>query len=167
MGKVSFALGLGAGYVLGTRAGRARYEQIQHAAVSLTEKPQVQEAVGKVRDSLPAPLQNAVDGLVPKSSSGGSASSSSRSSSSAPSSTAAATAAAGGSFPLEEDDEVVAQTYSALRERTAEAPSTEDPGTTGGPVVVNSAAEDEDPVAQTFSAFTERSADDPATEHTR
>jgi hypothetical protein len=66
MGKLSFALGLGAGYVLGARAGRARYEQIQQAAVSLTEKPQVQEAVGKVRDSLPAPLQGTVDGLVQK-----------------------------------------------------------------------------------------------------
>jgi hypothetical protein len=125
MGKVSFALGLGAGYVLGARAGRARYEQIQHAAASLAEKPQVQEAVGKVRDSLPAPLQNAVDGIVPKSSSGGSGGGSP---SSTPSSTASPAAAAGGSFPLADDGEPgVAQTFSAFTEPTADEPETGHP----------------------------------------
>jgi hypothetical protein len=154
MGKLSLALGLGVGYVLGTRAGRARYEQIQQAATRLTERPEVQEAVGKVRDSLPAQLQGAVDGIVPRPSSGGST---------AP----AGTPSPGETFPLEDDEEVVAQTYSALRERSSAAPSTEDPGLTGGPAVVNAAAEDEEPVAQTFSAFTERTSDEPQTEHTR
>ena len=163
MGKVTFALGLGAGYVLGARAGRARYDQIQQAATRLTGRPEVQEAVGKVRDSLPSTLQSTVDGLT-KNTSGGSGPARGASSSTAPSNGAVAP---GGPFPLEEDEEVVAQTYSALRERSATQPSTEDPGATAGPVVVNAAAEDEDPVAQTFSAFTERSADEPATEHTR
>jgi hypothetical protein len=157
MGKLSFALGLGAGYVLGARAGRARYEQIQQAAVSLTEKPQVQEAVGKVRDSLPAPLQGTVDGLVQKA--GGAKATSGGSSASGPAVT--------GSFPMEDDEEVVVQTYSAMRGRSGDEPATEDPGNTAGPIPVNPAAEDEDPVAQTFSAFTERTADEPATEHSR
>ena len=162
MGKVTFALGLGAGYVLGARAGRARYEQIQQAATRLTERPEVQEAVGKVRDSLPPTLQSTVDGLTGHASSGSGPASSGAA---APPATTAASTAAGGSFPLEADEEVVAQTYSALRERTTEAPATEDPGPTGGPVVVNpAAAVDEEPVAQTFSAFTERTADEPETE---
>ncbi len=162
MGKVTFALGLGAGYVLGARAGRARYDQIQQAATKLTGRPEVQEAVEKVRDSLPPTLQSTVDGLTKTSATGGSAAKPTGRAAGVPS-----TGAAGGSFPLEEEDEVVAQTYSALRERTAEVPHTEDPGVTAGPTVVNPAAEDEDPVAQTFSAYTERTAEDPETERTR
>ncbi|RBY85288.1 hypothetical protein [Blastococcus sp. TF02A-26] len=151
MGKFSLALGLGIGYVLGSRAGHGRYEQIQQAAGRLAEKPQVQEAVGKVRDSLPAPLQDTVDGLVQKA--GGST-------------PAAPGPAVTGSFPMEDDEEVVVQTFSAMRGRSGDDPATDDPGNTAGPVPVNLAAEDEDPVAQTFSAYTERSADDPATERT-
>lgn len=154
MGKFSLALGLGVGYVLGSRAGHARYEQIQQAAVRLSGRPEVQEAVGKVRDSLPTPLQGTVEGLVPKS--GGSTG---RASAAGPTVT--------GSFPMEDDEEVVVQTFSAMRGRTGDEPATEDPGNTGGPVPMNASAEDEDPVAQTFSAFTERTADQPATEHTR
>ena len=155
MGKVSFVLGLGAGYVLGTRAGRARFEQIQQAAVSLSGRPEVQDAVGKVRESLPSSLQKTVDGLTKSTpaASGGSP----------PSGRPAST----GSYPLEDDDEVVAQTYSALRERSPAAPKTQDPGNTGGTVPVNPAAEDEDPVSQTHSAFMERTASEPETEHTR
>lgn len=157
MGKFSLALGLGVGYVLGSRAGHARYEQIQQAAVRLSGRPEVQEAVGKVRDSLPAPLQGTVDGLVQKA--GGSSAPTGGTSASGPAVT--------GSFPMEDDEEVVVQTFSAMRGRSGDDPSTEDPGNTAGPIPVNPAAEDEDPVAQTFSAFTERSADEPATEHTR
>ncbi|WP_051683975.1 hypothetical protein [Blastococcus sp. URHD0036] len=157
MGKLSFALGLGAGYVLGSRAGHARYEQIQQAAARLSGRPEVQDAVGKVRDSLPAPLQGTVDGLVQKA--GGSTAGSGGGSASGPTVT--------GSFPMEDDEEVVVQTFSAMRGRSGDEPATEDPGNTAGPVPVNAAAEDEDPVAQTFSAFTERTADEPATEHTR
>ena len=153
MGKFSLALGLGVGYVLGSRAGHARYEQIQQAASRLAERPQVQEAVGKVRDSLPAPLQGTVDGLVQKAGSG--------------SGTPAAGPTVTGSYPMEDDEEVVVQTFSAMRGRSGDEPATEDPGNTAGPVPMNASAEDEDPVAQTFSAFTERSADEPATEHTR
>lgn len=153
MGKVSFALGLGAGYVLGARAGRARFEQIQQAAVHLTERPQVQEAVGKVRESLPPTLQKTVDGLTK--------------SAPAHAGTPSAGPASSGSYPLEDDQEVVAQTYSALRGRSPEGPTTEDPGPSSGPAPVNAVAEDEDPVAQTHSAFTERTADQTETEHTR
>ena|SRR3712207_4962511 len=123
MGKLSLGLGLGIGYVLGTRAGRARYEQIQQAAARLTGRPEVQEAVGKVRESLPTPLQSAVDGLVKTPSSGGSSSggsssggSSSGGSSSGPSSRggsapATSTPPRGEDFALEDDEEVFIQPF--------------------------------------------------------
>jgi hypothetical protein len=46
--KVMFAAGLAAGYILGTRAGRERYEQIKRAARRVADNPSVQEAAGLV-----------------------------------------------------------------------------------------------------------------------
>lgn len=46
--KMMFAVGLGIGYVLGTRAGRERYEQIKRSARRVAENPTVQEAAGLV-----------------------------------------------------------------------------------------------------------------------
>ena len=48
MGKLTTVIALGAGYVLGTRAGRERYEQIKRAAASAAQRPEVQQ----VRDRL-------------------------------------------------------------------------------------------------------------------
>ena len=44
-GKIPFILGLGAGYVLGTRAGRAQYERIKSAALKVAEQPFVRTRV--------------------------------------------------------------------------------------------------------------------------
>lgn len=44
-GKIPFILGLGAGYVLGTRAGRAQYERIKSAASRVAEQPFVRTRV--------------------------------------------------------------------------------------------------------------------------
>jgi hypothetical protein len=44
--KMTFVLGLGAGYVLGSKAGKERYEQIRAAASRLQENPAVQSAAG-------------------------------------------------------------------------------------------------------------------------
>lgn len=49
-GKIAFVLGAAAGYVLGTRAGRARYEQIKRGAASVWETPVVQQGVDSVKD---------------------------------------------------------------------------------------------------------------------
>lgn len=49
-GKVGLVIGLAAGYVLGTRAGRERYEQIKSQAEKVWNKDQVQEQVEKVKD---------------------------------------------------------------------------------------------------------------------
>lgn len=43
--KLPFIIGLGAGYVLGTRAGRAQYERIKAAAARVAEKPFVRDRV--------------------------------------------------------------------------------------------------------------------------
>ncbi len=45
MKKLVFGLGLAAGYVLGTRAGRERYEQISAAAKNVWYSDQVQDAI--------------------------------------------------------------------------------------------------------------------------
>ncbi|AYF97902.1 YtxH domain-containing protein [Protaetiibacter intestinalis] len=49
-GKILFLAGLGVGYVLGTRAGRQRYEQIKAAASNLWNAPIVQKRVDDVQD---------------------------------------------------------------------------------------------------------------------
>lgn len=43
MGKLTMLAGFGAGYVLGARAGRQRYEQIRSSAQRLWQDPRVQQ----------------------------------------------------------------------------------------------------------------------------
>lgn len=50
-GKIAFVLGAAAGYVLGSRAGRERYEQIKNGAQTLWNTAPVQRGVGLVRDA--------------------------------------------------------------------------------------------------------------------
>jgi hypothetical protein len=49
-GKILFLAGLGVGYVLGTRAGRERYEQIKATASQFWNAPVVQRQVDTVQD---------------------------------------------------------------------------------------------------------------------
>jgi len=49
-GKILFAAGLAVGYVLGTRAGRERYEQLKNAARGFWNDPRVQHRVDQVED---------------------------------------------------------------------------------------------------------------------
>jgi hypothetical protein len=44
-----FAVGLGVGYILGTRAGRERYEQLVKLAHKAADSPAVQQAAGAVQ----------------------------------------------------------------------------------------------------------------------
>ena len=46
MAKLSFLAGFGAGYVLGARAGRERYEQIRRLYAHAKEDPRLQAAAG-------------------------------------------------------------------------------------------------------------------------
>jgi hypothetical protein len=58
-GNLKLLAGLAAGYVLGARAGRERYERIVEAGRRLAERPKVREVTGKVRSGLGAGLEKA------------------------------------------------------------------------------------------------------------
>jgi len=49
-GKILLVVGLGIGYVLGTRAGRERYEEMKAAASKLWNDPRVQHSVDQASD---------------------------------------------------------------------------------------------------------------------
>jgi len=49
-GKITLLVGGAVGYVLGTRAGRERYEQIKSQAQSLWGNPKVQEKASQAQD---------------------------------------------------------------------------------------------------------------------
>ena len=49
MNRMAFAAGFAAGYVVGARAGRERYEQIVKLARQAAEHPAVQQAAGAVQ----------------------------------------------------------------------------------------------------------------------
>ena len=50
MSKIMMAAAFGAGYVLGAKAGRERYEQISAKAQELWSHPKVQEQAGKAKE---------------------------------------------------------------------------------------------------------------------
>jgi uncharacterized membrane protein YebE (DUF533 family) len=54
---IKMFLGAAAGYVLGTKAGRERYEQIRKMSSKAAENPTVKRAVGTVQSKLPPALQ--------------------------------------------------------------------------------------------------------------
>ena len=49
MFRISFLTGLATGYVLGTRAGRERYEQMKKVARTVADNPTVQQAAGAIQ----------------------------------------------------------------------------------------------------------------------
>lgn len=62
-GKIAFVLGLAVGYVLGTRAGRQRYEQIKRGAQKLWDSPGVKagrDQVGGYVSDVSGNLQDSV-----------------------------------------------------------------------------------------------------------
>lgn len=67
-GKIGIVIGLAAGYVLGSRAGRERYEQIKSGYLKLWHTDPVQKQVGKAKElgkSAAFALPNALwDGAV-------------------------------------------------------------------------------------------------------
>jgi hypothetical protein len=57
--KTTFLVGFGAGYVLGAKAGRSRYEQILRQARSIMGKPAVQDATTMLKDQAGSALGSA------------------------------------------------------------------------------------------------------------
>jgi hypothetical protein len=73
-GKIALLVGGAAGYVLGARAGRERYEEITSQARSIWQSPAVQEKATQAQDfaKQKAPiLKDKVAGAAPGSASGG------------------------------------------------------------------------------------------------
>jgi hypothetical protein len=62
-GKFLFISGLAVGYVLGTRAGRKRYDQMRSTAAKVWESPGVQKQVHQVEDFVAEALGD-VPGVV-------------------------------------------------------------------------------------------------------
>jgi hypothetical protein len=60
-GNLKLLAGLAAGYILGARAGRERYERIAEATRRLAERPEVRELTGRVWSGLGAGLEKAAD----------------------------------------------------------------------------------------------------------
>ena len=51
-GRLRILLGFGAGYVLGAKAGRERYEQLKRLYENLLEHPSVRGAQGKAKEAV-------------------------------------------------------------------------------------------------------------------
>jgi hypothetical protein len=58
-GNFKLAVGLAAGYVLGARAGRERYERLAEAARNVADRPEVQQLTGRLRGSLSTAIDKA------------------------------------------------------------------------------------------------------------
>lgn len=59
--KLSLLIGLGAGYVLGARAGRERYDQLVEKAQQLWRNPRVQERSGQAQQLVKEKAGHATD----------------------------------------------------------------------------------------------------------
>lgn len=57
--KATFSVGFASGYLLGAKAGRARYDSIVRSARTLAENPAVQGAAGVLQAQLTRTLQSA------------------------------------------------------------------------------------------------------------
>ena len=64
MGKLTAALSFGAGYVLGSRAGRERFQQLKRAAVTVAQRPEVQQARKRLTTATTGKLQTGTGGLT-------------------------------------------------------------------------------------------------------
>ena len=69
MAKLSFLAGFGAGYVLGARAGRERYEQIRRGWENAKDDPRLQSLAGIAQaraDDVVASLRNKMGNDLPR-----------------------------------------------------------------------------------------------------
>jgi hypothetical protein len=67
--KLSFLAGFGAGYVLGSRAGRERYEQIRRAYAHAKDDPRLQSLAGMAQaraDDVLSSLRARMGGETPR-----------------------------------------------------------------------------------------------------
>ena len=60
-GRLGVLIGFGAGYVLGAKAGRERYEQLQRLYENVVSSPGFQQATGKAREAVGTGIEQAKD----------------------------------------------------------------------------------------------------------
>ena len=60
-GRLGVFIGFGAGYVLGAKAGRERYEQLQRLYENVISSPAFQQATGRAKDAVGTGLGQAKD----------------------------------------------------------------------------------------------------------
>lgn len=66
MKKLTLIVGVAIGYVLGSRAGRERYEQIKAGATRIAQNPQVQAATERAQDAAGQHAATVVDAAKDK-----------------------------------------------------------------------------------------------------
>src|SRR5215475_10047413 len=64
--KASFLAGMAAGYILGAKAGRERYEQIRQAAQKVADHPKVQQAANDLQQNAVQLFSSAKDKVSEK-----------------------------------------------------------------------------------------------------
>ena len=60
-GRLGVLIGFGAGYVLGAKAGRERYDQLQRLYENVVSSPAFQQATGKAKEAVGTGLEQAKD----------------------------------------------------------------------------------------------------------
>ena len=61
MSRFGFFVGFGAGYVLGSKAGRERYEQLSRLYDNVTASPAFRQLTGRARDAVGTGFEQAKD----------------------------------------------------------------------------------------------------------
>ena len=63
MGRFGFFVGFGAGYVLGSKAGRERYEQLRRLYDNVTSSPAFHQLSGRAKDAAQSGFESAKDSV--------------------------------------------------------------------------------------------------------
>ncbi|MCB8954957.1 MAG: hypothetical protein H6529_00570 [Nocardioides sp.] len=66
LSKTNLLIGFAAGYVLGSRAGRERYDQIVTGAQRFARNPKVQDAAGRAQEAVGQQAPSAFDAAKDK-----------------------------------------------------------------------------------------------------
>jgi hypothetical protein len=64
--KLSFLLGLGIGFLLGSRAGSRPYQQLEAKVRSAARRPEVQDVVARTKEAVHSQVAEAVDNVGDK-----------------------------------------------------------------------------------------------------
>ena len=60
-GRLGMMIGFGAGYVLGAKAGKERYEQLRRLYENVMDQPAVRQATGRAKSAVGSGLEQAKD----------------------------------------------------------------------------------------------------------